>query len=269
MKFISKKGREYPVISVTSCKGGIGKSTVTAGLAETLSARGNKVVVIDCDFSNRSLDILLGFGDDFEYDITDLAAGRVAPVDCCRIKNDSRLVFIPGPAPGSSLFDSEALDKAVNAAGEAFSPDIVIIDTPGASDGVLKAASAVADAGIIVVSHNPTSVRGAEKTGELLSGYGLDDQYLIINRFDGKSAGRDRTGISLLIDSTHIPLLGIIPESRKLELAGEKGIPVTNIKHDRKKAGEAFNEIAARIEGERIPLMSFLSGRKRKKLILS
>ena len=59
---------------VTSCKGGVGKSTVAANLAAALALEGHRTLLIDCDFSNRSLDLILGCEDSVLYDICDLAA---------------------------------------------------------------------------------------------------------------------------------------------------------------------------------------------------
>lgn len=75
-------------ILVTSCKGGVGKSTVSAGLAIALSRMGKKVLLIDFDLGNRSLDLMLGMEDDLIYDICDLTGGRV---DC-----ESVVHLVPG-----------------------------------------------------------------------------------------------------------------------------------------------------------------------------
>ena len=83
---------------VTSCKGGVGKSTVAANLAAALALEGHRTLLIDCDFSNRSLDLILGCEDSVLYDICDLAAERVAP-DRATIRTDrsDELFFISAP----------------------------------------------------------------------------------------------------------------------------------------------------------------------------
>ncbi len=67
------------VILFTSCKGGVGKSTVCANLAMSVALLGKRVLVIDCDFGNRCMDILLGLSDEALYDIGDVIFGRVTP----------------------------------------------------------------------------------------------------------------------------------------------------------------------------------------------
>ena len=48
------------VIVVTSGKGGVGKTTVTANLASALSSMGRRVLTIDADIGLRNLDMILG-----------------------------------------------------------------------------------------------------------------------------------------------------------------------------------------------------------------
>ena len=60
------------VILFTSCKGGVGKSTVCANLAMSEALLGKRTLVIDCDFGNRCMDILLGLSDEAIYDIGDV-----------------------------------------------------------------------------------------------------------------------------------------------------------------------------------------------------
>ena len=60
------------IIMVTSCKGGVGKSTVSANLAIKLALDGWRTLLIDCDFGVRSLDLIMGLEDRIIFDITDI-----------------------------------------------------------------------------------------------------------------------------------------------------------------------------------------------------
>ena len=86
------------IILFTSCKGGVGKSTVCANLAMSVAKRGKRVLLIDCDFGNRCLDLVAGFADAVVYDISDIASDKI---DCeSAILHDKRcenLHFIAAP----------------------------------------------------------------------------------------------------------------------------------------------------------------------------
>ena len=64
------------VTVITSGKGGVGKSTVSVGLARALADRGRKVLLIDCDSGLRSLDRLTGTDKELVYDLSDVFSGR-------------------------------------------------------------------------------------------------------------------------------------------------------------------------------------------------
>ena len=68
------------VITVTSGKGGVGKTTLTANLAAALAADGLKVVCIDGDIGLRNLDVVLGLENRIVYDLVDVVEGR------CRLR---------------------------------------------------------------------------------------------------------------------------------------------------------------------------------------
>ena len=67
-------------ITITSGKGGVGKTTVTVNLAVGLGLRGKKVVCIDGDIGLRNMDVILGLENRIVYDIVDVVEGR------CRLK---------------------------------------------------------------------------------------------------------------------------------------------------------------------------------------
>ncbi len=68
------------VVTVTSGKGGVGKTTATANIGAALAAVGNKVVCIDADIGLRNLDVVLGLENRIVYDLVDVVEGR------CRLR---------------------------------------------------------------------------------------------------------------------------------------------------------------------------------------
>ena len=59
------------VVTVTSGKGGVGKSTTTTNLCIALASLGHKVVCIDADIGLRNLDVLMGLENRIVYDLVD------------------------------------------------------------------------------------------------------------------------------------------------------------------------------------------------------
>src|SRR5919202_281978 len=68
------------VLTVTSGKGGVGKTTTTANLGMALAMHGHNVCLIDADIGLRNLDIVLGLENRIVYDLVDIVEGN------CRLK---------------------------------------------------------------------------------------------------------------------------------------------------------------------------------------
>ncbi len=256
-------------ILITSSKGGVGKSTVAANLAAAVAKRGRNVLLVDCDFSNRSLDFILGCETGVVYDICDLAVGRAdESKTVIHNEREPHLFFIPAPQFKGDRFTSEQLSDALEAAAKKYLCDLILIDTSGAIDGALPLVAGAADCALIVTTHQPMAIRSAEKTGYQLDDLGVCEQFLIINRFDADGVLDGAVpGINEIIDRTHVQLIGVVPESAELERAQAKGVLVAEMSRDREHAGDAFAEIAGRICGETVPLMSYLPEKKRRKIL--
>ena len=256
------------IVLITSCKGGVGKSTVTANLALALAKRGKRVLAVDCDFSNRTLDLLFGCEDTVLYDLFDVIEERVSLGEALlRDTRADELQLLPAPflhgeIPNGNFSDrfSAVLDEAQDLF------DIILIDTSGSADALLALAASFADMALIVTGHHPAAVRGAEKTGLLLDSRGVPSQYLVVNRFDSEAVldGR-RPGINSIIDMTHTPILGVIPDDRALELGQESGKLYTE--SAARNTACAFGNLAARVIGEHIPLFAGFRRLRRRRLV--
>ncbi len=64
------------VVTITSGKGGVGKTTLTANLAVALALSGRRVTAIDTDIGLRNLDVIMGMESRIIYDIVDVVEGR-------------------------------------------------------------------------------------------------------------------------------------------------------------------------------------------------
>src|SRR6478735_1327330 len=64
------------VVTITSGKGGVGKTTTTANLGTALAMLGKKVAVVDADIGLRNLDVVMGLENRIVYDLVDVVEGR-------------------------------------------------------------------------------------------------------------------------------------------------------------------------------------------------
>ena len=254
-------------ILVTSCKGGVGKSTVSAGISIALSRMGKKVLLVDFDLGNRSLDLMLGMEDSLIYDICDLTDGKV---DCESVVHlvpaYPNLAFIGAPFRYEGGMTAAAFGDALRRLEAVYGFDFVVIDTSGGAHESVALSAPAADIGIIVSSQNPTSIRAAEKSGLILDEAGIEDQYLVINGFDMQpDSAKLRAGVAEMIDRTRTQLLGIVPMDVRLTLLSEKGKSV--FEGADSNARRAFENIAARLSGTHVPLLDGFRGIKRQKLL--
>jgi len=257
-------------ILITSCKGGVGKSTVAANLSAALAALGRRVVLIDMDLGNRSLDLVLGCEDSVVYDIADVCTGTIELERALITFQKPRdFIFCPAPFMYSGNITKENQKDTIERIKTELSPDYIILDTSGGADISVELCASVAEEALIVSSRNPSSIRAAGKSALLLEEYGVGDQRLIINGIElDRDANRDRTGILEIIDTTGICLVGIIPKDRRMEVLQEKGKCCVESRHTHARA--AFDNTARRIDGERVPLLSNIKGlgeRQRRRIL--
>lgn len=234
-------------IVVASGKGGVGKSTLVAGLSGALTGLGKSVLVIDCDIGLRSLDLMLGVRDKVVFDWGDLILYRCEPQQAM-LKTDGPLL-LAAPLSCNDAFTRENFRGLVKSFEQYF--DYILIDAPAGISGGFRLAVGAADAGIIVATPDEVCVRGGGIAADEMIAMGVFNPRLVINRFSKKGVVRDRLlNIDDVIDAAGVQLIGVVPEDGEIAFCATTGRPLPK----NTPAGRAYNRIARRLEGENLPL---------------
>jgi septum site-determining protein MinD len=241
------------VITVTSGKGGVGKTTTTANLGTALAMQGKKVVVVDSDIGLRNLDAVLGLENRIVYDLVDVVEGQ------CRLRQalikDKRqpdLFLLPAAQTrDKNALTSVQMEQLCQQLRQEF--DFVFIDSPAGIEQGFRNAIVGADEIIIVANPEMASVRDADRIIGLVEAAEKPEPRLIINRLRSDMVKRgDMMDVADVLEVLGIDLLGIVPEDEMIIVAINKGEPIVYDK--RTRAGRAYISAAQRIMGEEIPL---------------
>ncbi len=237
------------VILFTSCKGGVGKSTVCANLAMAIAKRDRRVLLIDCDFGNRCLDLITGMSDDVVYDISDIAFGRI-PMERAILHNrkNKNLYFIAAPYSFDNRMNTFAFKAVVKRLVDSGAYDFIFVDTPGGIGEPLMFAAGVTDTAYIIAEPTRAAIRAADRTSEFLATRGVRRRRLIINKLAGGSVEKAKEEAVSIIDSTSLRLLGIVPYDSEIIRAGNQGVMMDEMISF--NITRAFDNIAARTLGE-------------------
>ncbi|EME35545.1 MULTISPECIES: P-loop NTPase [Kocuria] len=269
------------VHSVTSGKGGVGKSTVTANLAAALAARGRSVGVVDADIHGFSIPGLFGITAG-PTKVDEMILPPVVEVPDSAASEDGASRAADGHRRGSvraisiGMFTDPAnpvvwrgplLDRAV----EQFLADVhfgdldhLLLDLPpGTGDVAIAVAQKLPGSGVLVVSTPQQAAAGiAERSGALAA---MTDQTVsgVIENMsamvmpDGSSfdlfgsGGGEQIADSLTRRMGYdVPLLGSIPLDIALRQAGDAGMPLV-WSDPEAPASQVLRGVAARLDGPR------------------
>ncbi len=206
-------------IVITSGKGGVGKTTICAGLGRALAKVGTKVCMIDLDTQLNNLDCALGVENKVVFDIVDVVSGRVRCTQAI-LKICDNLFLLPS-CQGflSNALTKEKLSKIFNILDEIF--EVILIDSPaGLEEGFLKAINNASES-IIVAAPHIYSIRDASKTLRVLKENGIELNYLVINRARGdlELSGEEILPVNAA-ELINAKLIGVIPDEDEIALNG-------------------------------------------------
>ena len=239
------------VLTISSGKGGVGKTTATANIGAALAELGKKVVCIDGDIGLRNLDVVLGLENRIVYDLVDVVEGR------CRLRQamirDKRLpeLYL---IPAAQTRDKSAVSPSdmVRLCDDLRSDfDWVIIDSPAGIERGFRNALAPADLVLVITNPEVSAVRDADRIIGLVEAEEKGPAQLVINRIKPGMVRRgDMLSVEDVLELLAVELVGMVPDDDIVLQSTNRGIPV--VMNGKSRAGQAFKNIARRLNGEQV-----------------
>lgn len=239
------------VLSVTSGKGGVGKSNVVANLAMALAQLDKKVLIVDADLGVGNLDVLLGLSP--QYNLNHVLAGECSLPEII-VEVSPNIKLIPagsGVQEYTSLGQHEKLKllDELDMLEEAF--DVMIIDTEaGISDNVTYFTVAAQEI-IVVVSPEPTSITDAYALIKLLATRYSEHHFKVLVNMardseDALEVFRKLANVAGRFLDISLDYLGCVVRDEKLVEAVKKQKAVFELYPD-SDASNCFSTVAKRI----------------------
>ena len=238
------------VIAITSGKGGTGKTSITGGVAASLSLMGRRVLCVDMDIGLRNLDISLGLNDRALMDFSDVALGR-CPLARAAVEHPdlNGLFLLTSPMTQPASLTADKVRALLEEARSGY--DYILIDAPAGLGGGFRLATCAADLAIVIATNDASSLRDAQRTVAELDH--LRTIHLVMNRIQAKLLRKLRATIDDAMDAAGLPLIGVVPEDPQVILCANLGQPLTT--RGKRGAALACWNIARRLEGHRVPIM--------------
>lgn len=248
------------VITFTSGKGGVGKTTTTANVGVGLSLLDKKVVLVDTDIGLRNLDVVMGLENRILYNLVDVLNGR------CRIRQalirDKRypnLWIIPssctrdsGAAPGE-----KQMKLLLDDLKEEF--DYILIDSPAGIDYGFYLATFHTDRAVVITTPQVAAIHDADCVLQILKRKKIKEINLLINCFRRQMVRNgDMLDIPDICELLDAPLLGVILEDENIIISQNHGEPVVGT---HSLSEECYLDVAKRLMGQEIPIPDY-TGRR-------
>lgn len=192
--------RSARVITVTSGKGGVGKTNITINLAIALGDQGLRVVILDADFGLANIDVLFGI------------IPRFSLVDVIKNKKNILEILSDGPKNTKFISGGSGVEELVKMdRGQLLKfvdnislldkiADIILVDTgAGLSENVMSFVMA-ADEVLLVTTPEPTSITDAYALIKMVSNRDKEKKIkVIVNRAENMAEANDITNKLLLV----------------------------------------------------------------------
>lgn len=238
-------------LAITSGKGGVGKTQISANLAVALAQRGHKLLLLDADLGLAGLDLALGVTP--QHTLNEVLEGRltaeqIATEGPCGIR---LLPACPGRYEMANLSprDRDILSNAVDQAAAAY--DILLTDTGAGINSNSVSFAASADEVILVATPDPTSMRDAYAMAKVLSKRaGVETIRFVANQVSSEAQGAELHDTLRNLIRRFLPIeltfLGCVPRDEIVRQSVAAGIPFV-LRAPESHAARAVQAIAGRL----------------------
>ena len=240
------------VISVTSGKGGVGKTNIVGNLAVALRRLGKRVLILDGDLGLANIDIIFGLNP--AYNIKHVINGEKDLADVI-VEGPEEIRIIPAGSGLQQLVDLTQGQKLnllneFDALEEDF--DVFLIDTgAGISSNVIYFGIA-AEERIVVVTSEPTSITDAYALIKVMfTKHGTNTFKLLVNMVDHAEEARSvfenlSNAVVRFLKGISLEYIGFIPRDGNLEKSVRQQCTVIE-RYPESPSSKGFSELANRL----------------------
>jgi len=251
-------------ITITSGKGGVGKSTSSVNLGSALADLGYKVLIIDFDVGLSKVDKLLGLESRVIYNYVDVMKNNVKLQQAIindKNQKDNLYILPTSRTDDKSVLTDQNVEYLMNLVSESkHNFDYVICDSPAGIESGAEHAMHHADMAIVVVNPEVQSITDADrmiglidsKTKKAISGNEKVEKCILVTKFNKKLISKkEMLSPEQIEDFLSIEIKGIIPsDEEKIIHSSNKGRPLVNL-NPKDKVSKAYKNFALRIIGDK------------------
>lgn len=231
------------LITITSGKGGVGKTTTAINIGAALNAFGKEVIIVDANLSTPNIGLHLG-APIVPVSLNHVLLGK-AKISDAIYEHESGTKIVPSSLSVKELrrLNHDKLKEVGKKLRKM--ADYIIYDCAAGLGEEAIAALEASDELIIVTNPEIPAVTDALKTSKVAEQMGKPIRGIIVTRVRGSSS---EMPIGNVRDMLELPILGVIPEDRNMQAALVMKDALIHT-HPKSKAAKAYRKVAARIIG--------------------